>query len=139
MHIQKYLATRMYGFVQDISGKVAFFHLGSFCPLPNEVEPIPPIPGELVEVEVDFSIVDSKGRVPRAEKVSRTSLPVLLSGFVDMFDMAAGYGFIRCGGDLYFLHRSEICENKVPLVGNAVQFYAGVRDEKSRACYVKVL
>ena len=135
MVVHKYLASKMYGFLRDSQGREVFFHLGSFRPMPEETEPIPPIPGEEVDVDVDFESGESE-KAPRASSVSRLGVPFMLHGVVDMFDATSGYGFIQCEGVLYFLHRSEVRDGKVPLSGNPVTFYAGSREGKSRACYV---
>lgn len=139
MEVIKYLARQMYGFLRDDQGREAFFHLGSFRPGDEEEEPIPPLPGEEVKVDVDFDSGD-EDKAPRASKVQRLEKPVYLTGVVDKFDSMSGYGFIQVDGsqEMYFLHKSEIRDGKVPLVGDRVEFYAGTRGGKPRACHVLV-
>jgi cold shock CspA family protein len=138
MTVHKYLARGMYGFLRDSLGREVFFHLGSFRPRDEETEPIPPIPGEDVEVDVDFDSGEG-GKAPRASRVIRLTTPVAKTGIVDMFDATSGYGFVRCGDEMFFLHKSEIRDGKVPLIDNQVHFYPGVREGKSRACHATVL
>lgn len=140
MRVTKYLARKMYGFLRDSSGREAFFHLGSFRPMDGESEPIPPLPGEMVEVTIDFDLgVDDKA--PRAGKVQRIREPERLLGVVSKFDDRSGYGFLVENGtdSQYFIHKSEVREGKSPLVGDRVEFYAGEREGKTRACHVLVL
>jgi len=138
MFVYKYLARGMYGFLRDTLGREVFFHLGAFLPGTAEEEPIPPIPGEEVEVEVDFSAGTAE-KAPRAERVCRLFVPLAKTGMVEMFDSASGYGFVRCEGEMFFLHKSEIRDGKTPLLQDTVKFYPGVREGKSRACHVTVL
>lgn len=99
----------------------------------SESEP-PPILGEAVQVELD-----TKSDRPRAAKVFRPEPPTPVSGEVETFDASRGYGFIR-GEDerSYHLHRCEVTDGRMPLVGQKVMFFAGVRQGKPRACHVKI-
>lgn len=154
MRVHKYIPDRLYGFTADGEGHQAFFHLGSFDPGPpvdsppfcsscpisgctwNHAPP-PPILGELVEVDVDFD--KGGGRAPRASKVRRVNPPKIGYGKVETFDPVRGFGFVQDNhGVSYHLHKSEILDGRIPLTGQRVTFYAGVRQGKPRACHVKV-
>lgn len=155
--IQKYIPDRLYGFVQDGAGKKVFFHLRVFRPGTTWIRSArcagcdpescawadnapPPILGEPVEVVLGSEIETTDSDiVPRAEKVTRLSAPTAVSGRVDTFDAQRGYGFILGDdGVSYHLHRSEVTEGKMPLPGQGVLFYPGTRQEKPRACHVKI-
>lgn len=139
MRVTKYLARKMYGFLRDASGREAFFHLGSFRPSDGEDSPIPPIPGEQMLVSIDFD--QDTNKAPRADKVERLSTPTSRVGEVTKFDALSGYGFLEDSEtqEQFFLHKSEIRKGKSPLVGDKVEFYAGEREGKTRACHVLVL
>ena len=155
MRVHKYIPERLYGFVQDEAGRQVFFHLGSFmsgqapgmemacasCTTSGctwAEMPAPPILGEEVDVDVDFE--DSLDeRAPRAVRVLRVNTPTPLRGVVEIFDPLRGFGFIRTpSGESYHLHKSEVIEGRLPVVGRRVSFYGGLRQGKPRACHVKV-
>lgn len=138
MEIHRYLAAKMYGFLRSEDGREAFFHLASFDAGPWGEEPPPPISGEEVEVRIDFDSSSGK-KAPRALRVTRCNPPQLLRGKVEKFYTVRGYGFIQCGEESYFLHRSEVMENRVPQPDDVVEFYPGLRDGNPRACYVRIL
>jgi len=139
MHVHKYIPHKMYGFAIDSSGEQTFFHLGSFHPGQFDLDPPPPpILGEPVEVELDREKADNKAR--RASRVQRVQQPTALAGRVESFDTERGYGFIEGHDSVsYHLHRSEILNNRVPLPGNKVRFFAGIRQGRPRACHVLIL
>ena len=153
MRVQMYVPAKMYGFLADDEGRVAFFHLGSFQPgrdhLPPKCSecpgscpwgqaPPPPILGEAVEVEVDFESADGDKK-PRADKVVRLGDVVAVEGVVDTFDAQRGFGFVRGrDSETYHLHKSEITDNRLPLPGSTVMFYVGTRQGRPRACHVRV-
>jgi cold shock CspA family protein len=130
----------MYGFLKDEKGREVFFHLGAFEPGGRKEEPVPPIPGELVEAEVDFDSAE-ESKAARARRVCRLQEPVPLYGTVDKYDQMSGYGFVveHQTKDSYFLHKSEIRGGKAPLVGDEIEFYAGLREGRPRAFHVLVL
>jgi len=157
MRVHKYIPERLFGFVIDDSGHEAFFHLGVFdpgavwashthcetCPhrgCPWSAMPPPPILGEEVDVEMDPHPTDkSSGRAPRAARVTRRVGPPVMTGIVETFDPQRGYGFIKGeDGSSYHLHASEILDGRIPRQGQGVMFFAGVRQDRPRACHVKV-
>lgn len=155
MRVLKYIPDKMFGFVvHPETGRQAFFHLGVFRPgatsegirckaCPPEgcdwaETPPSPILGEEVLVTVDWDASDAD-KAPRATQVARVQPPVGLTGIVESFDSLRGFGFV-VGSDAcaYHLHSSEIVDNRIPVVGNTVVFYAGTRQDRPRACHVKV-
>lgn len=155
MRVQKYIPERLYGFTIGEDGQEVFFHLGSFdpgTPLERPLQchsckvgeciwtrmPPPPVLGELVLVEVDLGAGD-ENKAPRASRVTRVDSPLVVQGEVDTFDALRGYGFVNgTDGVVYHLHKSEVLEGSLPLVGQPVVFYAGLRQGRPRACHVKV-
>lgn len=153
--VQKYIPDRLYGFTQDDQGGKAFFHLRVFRPGSTWTRCVrcsacesctwadnapPPILGESVEVEIGAErVMEGSDAVPRAEKVTRLTVPVAISGRVDTFDAQRGFGFIQGDdGVSYHLHRSEVTEGRMPLPGSMVLFYPGIRQDRPRACHIKV-
>lgn len=155
MQVWKYIPDKLYGFAMGGDGKQVFFHMQSFepgpvldpqpgcesCPEPACVwaeMPPPPVLGESVQVDVDLDAPHT-GNAPRASKVIRVTTPTVVQGTIESFDTHRGYGFIHGeDGQSYHLHRSEVVDNRIPLPGKTVVFYAGVRQGKPRACHVKV-
>lgn len=155
MRVNKYVPARLYGFTLDSeTGQQAFFHLGAFQPgrewtehrrcrvCPREgcswVNPPPPILGERVKVEVDFS-KGEEGKAPRSSRVERITTPIAVEGIVEAFDVGRAFGFAKGeDGISYHLHKSELLENRIPIVGQRIMFYAGLRQGRPRACHVKV-
>jgi len=154
MRVLKYIPERLYGFCGDDVGNQVFFHLAVFRggdPLPTHcpdctVEgcawasaPPPPVLGEEVDVEVDLSKQPEKGKAPRAVKVLRIEIPQPLAGNVETFDAQRGFGFVRgTDGVEYHLHNSEIIDRHLPMIGQTVRFFPGVRQGRPRACHIKV-
>lgn len=138
MQVRKFLIRYMYGFLESEELPEVFFHLGVFHPLDCSADPVPPLPGEWVDVEVDLDKA-SENRAPRATKVQRLTPPARLAGVVENFNHKAGYGFVRSGGESFFLHKSEIRDGKTPVVGDSVNFFVGKKSGNSRACYVSIL
>jgi len=158
MRVLKYIPEKLYGFAGDAVGQV-FFHLGVFdpkggwmrhpqcenCPrggCPWTKTPPPPVPGELVLITLEDGSVPCpvEGQhAPRAVRAERVHAPVATRGTVETFDAQRGYGFIL-GDDRknYYLHRCEVTENKIPLPGQRVMFYAGTREDRPRACHVRI-
>lgn len=142
MVVRKYIPQRLYGFVHNSSGE-GFFHLGYFhCPFAGPEEaPVPPLVGE----DVDVVFADGKspsqgGTAPRASRVTRVQPPIHTHGVVEAFDSRKGFGFIKRGdGASFYLHRSEVKDGRIPLVGDKVAFYIGHSRGRPRACYVEVL
>ena len=129
MSIDLYAVDHGYGFCQD-DGLRCFFRIEDF----RRLSPDGPLPicGEPVSVE---SVVDG-GKSPRASALYRQRHPQLLRGQVKSFDSNKGWGFVTHGGETYFLHKSDLTTPFTPIIGSYVQFYAGVRRKRKRACYV---
>lgn len=137
MQIVLYAPDKMYGFAEGEGHKV-FFHVECFVfgRWSTLDQPPPPILGE--EVVVEHEGVGDTGKAPRASLVTRVNHPLLLRGEVDTFNAEKGWGFAKgCDGDSYFLHRSEVVDNKIPLPGQPVTFYRGFKNGRPRACYVR--
>lgn len=145
MLVNKYIPEKLYGFCSDLEGKYqVFFHLGAFQPgaiADPTVPPPPPILGEEVEVDIDPEVLaNSLDRAPKATSVRRLVSPLFVEGRVDTFDAHRGFGFVRgSNGVSYHLHKSEVTNNRIPMTGQRVQFYAGRRMGKPRACHVNVV
>jgi len=130
-----YTPAKLYGFCQAEGGPQVFFHAGVFTGSPP-----PAILGEPVEVEYDARPGRGEGSAPRATLVRRLVVPVLCVGTVTRFDEAQGWGFLRDGnGVAYHLHRSDVRDGRLPVLGSSVAFYPGIRRERPRACHVEVL
>jgi cold shock CspA family protein len=155
MQVLKYIPERLYGFVGiPETNQQAFFHLGVFDPkggwaphtrctqcsrgCPWSQTAPPPILGEPVIVLVDLT-QQIEGKAARATRVERTVVPVPLRGTVETFDAQRGYGFVAgSDGKVYHLHQSEVTETRIPLPRQIVFFYPGVRENKPRACHVRL-
>jgi len=138
MQVEKYMPTKLYGFVSRDDGQQAFFHLGVFqSPFRQDPFP-PPIVGERVTVEILPQGPD--GKAPKAKSVIRKEPAVQLEGTVDTFDHRTGYGFID-GTDsvAYYLHVSEVQYGRLPLRGQRVRFYKGFKAGRPRACHIEIL
>jgi len=91
----------------------------------------------MVEIDLDNPMGDRGS--PRALKVVRVNPPQSLLGVVERFDAFRGYGFIKGEDDLvYHLHRSEIVDGHIPVAEQEVRFFSGTRQNRPRACYVKI-
>jgi cold shock CspA family protein len=136
MQVDKYLPDKLYGFTAK-EGEQIYFHVAVFdtAGWPDA----PPIVGEAVEVEFDPSTA-REGKVARATRVIRVREPMLCRGVVDSFDAAQGWGFIvpGDGSPHVFLHRSEVLNRRLPLKGQTVRYYTGLRDGRARAVYVEI-
>jgi len=154
MRVSKYLPDKLYGFCQDETGMEVFFHLGCFHPGADltptrcsactghpkcNVDALapPPILGE--EVQVTFETSPDPDKAPRATRVDRVVPSVMLLGIVESFDPVRRYGFVQGTDQVsYHLHQSEIVDGRLPLVGNSMTFFAGIREGRPRACHVRV-
>jgi len=157
MVVTKYLPDKLFGFAEGSDLRV-FFHLRVFttaaflpqapyrcltCPQAprcqwGHITP-PPILGEQVQVTVAEGSTQTSGQDPPATQVIRVAAPEGRSGVVETFDPDRGYGFILGGDDKsYHLHRSEILDGRLPIQGQRVVFYAGMREGRPRACHVRV-
>jgi cold shock CspA family protein len=137
--VSKYIPNDLYGFLegQDEDGvqQRVFFHSSEFDPMGGP----PPIVGERVTVG---SIEPVEGKNSRAVSVTRCSDVKTLVGKVSRFNHQVGYGFVTVDGNEYFLHRSELQDGALPLIGAMVEFsVAGsVGTSKSpRACHASIL
>lgn len=133
MKVDLYSMMNGYGFCAPVSGggDRVYFRVEDFVRL-EPGEPLP-IAGEVVEVP---EVLLSDGRSPRASSVQRTIPPKKMQGTVKSFDSAKGWGFIERGPDLFFLHRSDLVATFTPVIGTTVEFYAGEKKGRPRACYV---
>lgn len=134
-HVRKYVPSGTYGFLSvGDSTEEVFFHLWVFDALGGP----PPIVGEVVDVEVRGEKPEQG--LPRADKVTRVSLPEMKTGTVVKFDQTRGYGFVSDEkNDTYYLHKSDISGGGAPLPGSPVRFYVGSRTDEGhrpRACHV---
>lgn len=139
MRVEKYIPSKLYGFVAEDGGtQQVFFHLGSFqSPFAQDPFP-PPVLGEEVLVEVLPTSQD--GKAPKAKSVVRAAPAVGVFGTVDTFDHRTGYGFaVGEDGVSYYLHASEVQFGRVPMRGQRVKFYAGFKSGRPRACHVEIL
>lgn len=142
MRVYKYIPNKLYGFAIDNNDFQVFFHLGQFKPFRENglILPLqpPPILGEPVLVSF-YPNVDST-KAPKGISIERTQKPKTIMGTVESYDNTRGYGFIMGeDGISYHLHNSEILNNRYPLQGEKVKFYAGLRMGKPRACHIEVL
>lgn len=129
LRVLLYVPSRLYGFCGDESGRRVFFHASHFNPMSPGGPP--PLLGEFVDVEL--------AEEGRASSVRRVRSMPPITGVVDSFDAKTGWGFIR-GDDRvsYFLHRSDVVHNRLLVRGQRVQFHAGHKNHRPRACYVEV-
>ncbi len=138
MRVTMFTPEQSYGFAKNSeTGSQCFFHLANFSWLRGYMDPLPVV-GECVLVEYDPE-KPLKGNAPRASRVTRLSQPPQHLGTVDSFDVQRGYGFIIAeNGTSFYLHRSDVVENLIPVVGKRVQFWEGFKRNKPRACYCEV-
>lgn len=137
MKIRKYIPDRYYGFLVDSMEREAFFHVSSFEAGMNEDNP-PPVPNEEVLVTVDFEN-SKKEHVPRAKRVRRLQDPHKLTGKIISFNIDKGYGFVQTEDELtYYLHRSEVVDGTLPMVGRECVFYTSEKVRGARASYVEI-
>jgi len=154
MRVLKYIPNRMFGFLTEDDVTQVFFHLRAFrpgnlptnfpnCPRCNPQpcdwasSPPPPIAEEFVEAVLESDPTHPEHN--RAKEVWRVTIPLPQAGLVETFDAHRGWGFIRGDdGRVYYLHRSEITEGRIPIVGQRVMFYTAKQEDKARACHVKV-
>jgi len=138
MTIHKYISHKFYGFAIDPHGTQVFFHLSDFD---TAGENVSPIAGEDVHVIVDLkSMNPAQTKAIKADKVIRVREPRQVVGKIDVYYDTRDYGFILGeDGVSYHVHKHEMLDNKYPLVGSQVRFYAGIRQERPRACYVEIL
>jgi cold shock CspA family protein len=132
--VSKYIPKELYGFLEG-AGQRVFFHLSEFDPLGGP----PPIIGEQVEVG-QIELVESKSY--RARSVRRVLRTEHLTGTVTRFDHRVGYGFVTVGREQFFLHRSDLLDGSLPLVGAVVEFYVAgsIRPSaRPRACHARLL
>lgn len=133
-YVDFYLEEKGYGFVEDESGKRYFFRGEHFFRRGPD-SPMP-VSGEVVSVG---HTEDREGGSPVAKEIKRSSPVVLVSGVVESFDPAKGWGFIREYGNQtkVYLHVSDLSEGWIPIKGSRVKFYKGWKKSRPRACYVK--
>jgi len=156
--ILKYIPEKLYGFATDPrTDQQVFFHLGVFQPgvlnLPGKPPPCPqslctwpeiappPILGEPVRLSIAPSseMTQQENQAPKATLVERLTSPTPLSGTVETFDASRGFGFILgSDGTTYHLHKSEVLDGRMPLPGRLTVFFPGIRQDKPRACHVRV-
>jgi len=154
--ISKYIPEKLYGFAIDPqTDRQVFFHMGVFRPgdlvFPDKaplcrrglctwpsVSP-PPILGEPVKVVLPDGVVWQEDKAPKATRVERLRAPTPLSGTVETFDTARGFGFVSgLDGTTYHLHKSEVLDGRMPLPGQPVMFFPGIRQDRPRACHIRV-
>lgn len=129
MRVNLYVPAKLYGFCGERPEDRVFFHASVFHP--TGLEEPPPLLGEPVEVEL--------APTGKAALVRRVEVPVLVEGSVKTFDATTGWGFVQ-GDDRvdYFLHRSDVVLNRLPVRGQRVRFHRGHKGGRPRACYVEV-
>lgn len=138
-HILKYVPKKFFGFTIDEAGLQVFFHIrafrwGAFPTFP------PPVIGEAVDVEFDPTM-DSNGKAPKARYVHRLNEPKASFGVIEDFNEVKGFGFIRTDdGRSHYLHRTEVDDpdGRLPMPGMEVTFFEGFRQNRSRACWVRL-
>ena len=141
MRVEMYSPGKLYGFCEAVGLRVFFhqeaFQAGRWPNLDNELGP-PPILGEEVDVEYPSSEPDSS-KAPRASSVVRVEAPIQVVGVVDTFHADNGWGFANGDdGESYYLHRSEVEDGRLPMVGQQVTFFRGHKNGRPRACFVRV-
>ena len=134
LRVDLYSMVNGYGFCVPLdtgSSTRVYFRVEDFVRL-GPGEPLP-ITGEQVEIP---ELIPGEGKSLRASAVLRTSTPPRLQGTVKSFDAVKGWGFVECGPEVYFLHRSDLVVVFTPVIGSEVTFYGGTKKGRPRACYV---
>lgn len=133
MLVEVYSPSGGYGFCVG-EGSRAYFAAEAFV---RPSDGPPPIAGERVEVTGVRQSSDPK-KADKARQVVRLDVPVKVMGQVCSFDHRAGWGFAEgVDGTRYFLHRSDMVQPWLPAAGDGVEFYAGLRNNRPRACYAQ--
>lgn len=133
MLVELYSPSGGYGFCIG-EGHRAYFAADAFV---RATDGPPPIAGERVEVHGVRPSSDS-AKADKARQVVRLDPPLRVTGRVRSFDHRAGWGFAEgADGKQYFLHRSDMVQPWLPAAGDGVEFFAGVRNNKPRACYAQ--
>ena len=134
MVVELYATTHGYGFCVGEDLPRVFFRIEDFHRDAGDL--VLPVAGEKVDIEG----WDDASPSPRASKVMRLSPPDSLEGTVKSFDSRKGWGFISTpDGETHFLHRSDMLQPFVPIIGTKVSFYSGLRRGKKRACHIRPL
>ena len=138
LSVAKYFPDRLYGFLRSVDGSDVYFHVGDFEGKPW-ADP-PPITGERVEVYFGpTEPLEDSHKAPKAVRVRRLDAPRCVSGVVVSFEEVKGWGFIKgSDGTDYYLHRSEVLLGRLPVKGQRVEFWAGFKNTRPRACYVSI-
>lgn len=120
---------------EDDNGNRYYFHHTLFETFQGE--PIPPIPGEQIEVEVGST---SKSGTPRILKAVRLRVPVARTLPVVYYNYDRDYGILREKPEEEFLlFRNMIRGHDLPSVGDHVKFVVGSHKGKPIACYAEIL
>ena len=142
MVVDIYDPAKFFGFCasRDLSERV-FFHVSVFIKMSPD-DKAPPIPGEIVEIQVqepEAALEPSDNRRPKATLVRRLVAPNEILGRVRSFDSRTGWGFIEdTQGRVCFLHRADILIGQIPIIGDDVVFYEGIgKGGRKRACAVR--
>lgn len=134
MLVEVYSPSGGYGFCIGEDAHRAYFAADAFVRAADEP---PPVLGEPVDVRDVRPSTDPK-KADKARQVVRTQTPVKVMGRVRSFDHRAGWGFVQgSDGTQYFLHRSDMVLPWLPSAGDGVEFYAGFKNQRPRACYVR--
>ena len=140
MRIAKYAPEKLYGFCEGEEISRVFFHREVFIAgrWPGITIAPPPIVGEGVVVVLSPNEPEP-GKAPRALLVTREDVPEHVQGVVSSFNPQSGWGFIEGeDGIIYYLHRSEVEQGRIPLRGQEARFYKGFKNRRPRACHVRV-
>ena len=133
MLVEVYSPSGGYGFCVGGDSRV-YFAADAFV---RATDGPPPIAGERVEVHDVRPRTDTK-QADKARRVVRLDPPLKVVGRVRSFDHRAGWGFADgTDGKQYFLHRSDMRQPWLPAAGDGVEFFAGLRNNKPRACYAQ--
>lgn len=131
--VEVYSPSGGYGFCVGKSRRVYFAADAFVRPTADP----PPIAGERVEVH-GIRTSSDPAKADKARQVVRLDPPMKVTGQVRSFDHRAGWGFAESSdGKRYFLHRSDMVQPWLPAAGDRVEFFAGVRNNRPRACYAQ--